>query len=70
MNHYLVRALIIPEIVKLIAEHEKISELQALERFYTSRAGKNLANDQTGLYGQSILFNYGLYLEEQDQSSD
>lgn len=65
MNHYLIRATIIPEIVKMIAEHEKIGESKALEKFYTSDTGKSLADDTTGLYGQSILYIYNLYLDEQ-----
>ncbi len=65
MNHYLIRATIIPQIVKLIAEHEKIGESRALEKFYTSATSKNLADDATGLYGQSILYIYNLYLDEQ-----
>lgn len=67
MEHYLIRATIIPEIIKLIAEHDKIKEQEALDLFYTSATGASLAEDETGLYGQSALYIWGLYQEEMDE---
>ena len=63
-EHYLIRATIIPAVVELIARHFQISEDEALERFYTSATAQNLADEKNGLYGQSVLFIFGLYLEE------
>ncbi len=64
MNHYTIRATNLPVIVKLIAEKLKCSELDALDRFYNSAVGKCFSDDETGLYGQSALYVYGLFLEE------
>ena len=44
MGHATIRATIIPEIVKMIAEKYNISEMEALDRFYTSATGANLAD--------------------------
>ena len=63
-EHYLIRATIIPEVVKLIAERFGISEDEALARFYKSATAQNLADEENGLYGQSALFIFGQYLEE------
>ncbi|MDR0932035.1 MAG: hypothetical protein LBM70_03335 [Victivallales bacterium] len=68
IEHNLIRATLIPEIVKMIAEHFRISESEALNRFYRSATGANLADDETGLYGQSPLYIYGLFLEEQSEN--
>ena len=63
-EHHLIRATIIPEIVKLIATRFGISEDEALARFYKSATAQNLADEENGLYGQSVLFIFGQYLEE------
>ncbi|MBQ1267076.1 MAG: hypothetical protein IIY06_10045 [Proteobacteria bacterium] len=67
MNHATTRATIIPEIVKLISEKYHISEMEALDKFYTSATGASLADDETGLYGQSVLFIFGLFCEETEE---
>ena len=63
-EHHLIRATIIPEVAKLIAERFGISESEALDRFYKSATSQNLADEENGLYGQSALFVFGQYLEE------
>lgn len=68
IEHHFVRALLIPEIVKMIAAHWQISEQAALERFYASATGGSFADEKTGLYGQSALYVYGLFLEEQESN--
>ena len=65
-EHCLIRATIIPEVIKLIAEHDGISLDEALERFYNSATAENLADEESGLYGQSALFIFGQYLEEME----
>jgi hypothetical protein len=64
MPHTTVRATNIPEIVKLISGKYKISEEEAIDKFYTSATGASYADDETGLYGQSALYVFGLYVEE------
>jgi hypothetical protein len=54
----------IPEIVKLICDRYKISEEEALDKFYTSATGASYSDDETGLYGQSALYVFGLFIEE------
>ena len=66
MEHYLIRATIIPEIVKLIEKEYGLSEKEALKSFYTSATGASLADDER-LYGQSVLFLFGLYQQEQEE---
>ena len=63
-EHHLIRATIIPEIIKLISERFGISEEKALDDFYKSATAQNLADEDNGLYGQSALFIFGQYLEE------
>jgi hypothetical protein len=64
MGHSLIRATIIPEIIKLIAQDENIAEEQALSQFYESSTATALDDDETGLYGQSALYIYSLYKQE------
>lgn len=68
MEHYLIRATIIPEIVKMIAKDFHMTEREALKSFYLSATGASLADDETGLYGQSPLFIFGLYQQEVEKS--
>ena len=65
MEHYLIRATIIPVVVEMIQEHYQLTEQEALDTFYRSATGASLADDRTGLYGQSPLYIFGLYKEEQ-----
>ena len=64
MNHATTRATILPEIIKMISEKYNISEMNALDKFYTSATGASFADDETGLYGQSALYVFGLFCEE------
>lgn len=64
MNHATTRATLLPEIVKLICEKYGLSEFEALDKFYTSATGASFADDETGLYGQSALYIFGLFCEE------
>ncbi|MCM1322507.1 MAG: hypothetical protein NC041_10490 [Bacteroides sp.] len=64
MAHATVRATILPEIIKLICSNYNVSEQQALDMFYSSKTGESFADDDTGLYGQSPLYIYGLFKEE------
>ena len=66
MAHATIRATNIPEIVKMICENMNLSEKEALDRFYSSATGKCYADDETGLYGQSALYIYGLFRTEME----
>ena len=65
-EHHQVRALIVPEVTRLIAERFRIPESEALSRFYKSAMAQNLADEENGLYGQSALFIFSQYLEEME----
>ena len=64
MSHATVRATILPEIIKLICQKNTVSEMKAIDMFYDSATGANFADDNTGLYGQSPLYIYGLFETE------
>ena len=64
MSHATVRATILPEIIKLICQKNKVSEMKAIDMFYDSATGAKFADDNTGLYGQSPLYIYGLFETE------
>ena len=70
IEHNLVRATIIPEIIRLISKYYKIGENEALQRFYQSKTAENYADEETGLYGQSALHIVGLFIMEQDGDID
>ena len=69
MNHSTTRATILPEIIRKIMTHDHLSEDEALNAFYSSATGASFADDETGLYGQSPNYVFGLYLEEKDEES-
>jgi hypothetical protein len=64
MAHGLIKATIIPEIVHLIVEKYSVNEDKALEMFYKSATAASLADDETGLYGQSALYLFSVFSEE------
>jgi len=64
LAHATIRATLIPEIVRMIADKFHISEEEALDRFYTSKIAEALSDSETGLYGQSALFIFGLFCQE------
>jgi hypothetical protein len=66
MAHGLIKATIIPEIIHLIQEKYEVSEEKALDMFYNSATAASLADDDTGLYGQSALYIFSLFNEEME----
>jgi hypothetical protein len=70
IEHNLVRATVTPEIIRLISKYYKISENEALQRFYQSKTAENYTDEETGLYGQSALHIVGLFIMEQDGAID
>ncbi|MCD7847919.1 MAG: DUF3791 domain-containing protein [Oscillospiraceae bacterium] len=63
-SHALIKATLIPEIVRMISEKYNISEEEAMDEFYASGTAEALSDSETGLYGQSALFIFGLFCEE------
>ena len=64
MSHGTIRAATLPAIIKLIVEKFNLTEDDALKMFYESHIGSCYADDETGLYGQSALYIFSLFLEE------
>ena len=64
MDHSTTRALIVPDIIEKIMQYYNISAKQAYDEFYTSATGDALSDDETGLYGQSPNYIFGLFLNE------
>ena len=64
MEHWLIRATVIPSIIDLIKENFSVSESVALDMFYTSITGANYADDETGLFSESALYIFNLFKEE------
>ncbi len=69
MAHATIRATLIPEVVRLISDKYQLTESEALDRFYTSETAAALSDSETGLYGQSALFIFGLYCQENSSLS-
>ena len=67
MEHYLIRSTIIPIIVEYIRDKYGMTEDEALRAFYLSETADALADDDTGLYGQSPLYLFGMYVNEQNE---
>ncbi|MCC8196313.1 MAG: hypothetical protein LIO49_05860 [Ruminococcus sp.] len=67
MAHATIRATLIPEVVRMISEKYNISEEEAMDEFYTSRTAESLSDSDTGLYGQSALFIFGLFCQEKSK---
>ena len=40
-----------------------------MDRFYDSATGASFSDDETGLYGQSALYIFGLYVDELEHSA-
>jgi hypothetical protein len=64
MAHSLIKATIIPEVIRLIMEKYSVNEEKALDMFYTSAAAASLDDDETGLYGQSPLYIFSVFSDE------
>lgn len=62
--HATIRATLVPEIVRLISSKYGWSEEEAMDRFYDSATGASFSDDETGLYGQSALYIFGLFADE------
>ncbi|MDO8609887.1 MAG: hypothetical protein Q7R95_05025 [bacterium] len=68
MEHHLIRATILPQIINNITDKYKVDENKALHMFYTSHTGKMFSDDDSGLYGQSPLYIFSLFEQETSQA--
>ena len=63
-DHSTVKALIIPEVIKMISDKYKVSLEQAMDDFYMSKTCALLSDDNTDLYSQSALYIFSLFESE------
>ena len=66
MPHGTIRAATLPSILKLISEHYGVNDDEAMRMFYESHIGSCYSSDDTGLYGQSALYVFSLFLDEKE----
>lgn len=57
-------ALIVPQIVAKIVENSNISDIDATNKFYSSRLYSELANEESKLWHYSPLLLYTMYQDE------
>jgi hypothetical protein len=69
MPHGTIRAATLPFIIKLISQQFGIDEFSALKMFYESHVGACYSDDETGLYGQSALYVFSVFMEEKQSVS-
>lgn len=70
MAHTLVKAVITTHVIELIASKYKLSIEKATDLFYLSDTAKLLADDETGLYGESFLYVFSLFEQEMNSKKD
>ncbi len=64
MPHGTIRAATLKTILELIIGEFNVDENTAIKMFYESHTGECFSNDNSGLYGQSAVYIYSLFLEE------
>ena len=65
MKHGTIRAATLPAIINMITKEYEVNDNEALKMFYKSHIGLCYADDESGLYGQSALYIFSLFQEEQ-----
>ena len=68
MEHKLAKILLITEVTELIAAHYRLQISDARERLYDSDIINFIDDDETGLYGESPLYIFSLFEQEQKQA--
>ena len=63
-THGTIRAATLKTVLKSIMEHFSVDENEAIKMFYESHIGECFSDDETGLYGQSAVHIFTLFLEE------
>ncbi|MDR2615313.1 MAG: hypothetical protein LBC28_01910 [Oscillospiraceae bacterium] len=69
MAHSLIRAVLVPRVLEMIAEKHGVSEDEAMKLFYNSATAESLCDDETGLYGQSALYIFSEFESEETNRS-
>jgi hypothetical protein len=69
MKHGTIRAATLKTILESIMKHFSVDENTAIKMFYESHIGECFADDATGLYGQSAVYIFSLFLEEKNESN-
>ena len=64
MSHGTMRAATLPTIVSLIMDQYNVGDDEAMKMFYESHIGECYSDDESGLYGQSALYVFSLFLTE------
>ena len=70
MEHTLVKIVISSHVIEYIAEKYKLTIDESRDLFYNSETVKLLADDETGLYGESFLYVFSLFVEEMNTKKD
>lgn len=70
MKHGTIRAATLKTILEFIINHFSVSENEAIKMFYETHIGKCFSDDTTGLYGQSAVYIFSLFLEEIEDIHD
>ena len=64
MPHGTIRAATLKTILGFIMDDFGVDENTAIKMFYESHIGACFSDDDTGLYGQSAVYVYALFLED------
>lgn len=70
VENELVRSVLIPEIVIILSKYYNLTFSEVMKQFYESHTEVSLADETTGLFGQSPLHLAGLYIMEKDGRID
>ena len=68
MAHELAKTLLIIKVTELIAEKKRVSLSEARDLLYKSNLINLIDDDETGLYGESPLYAYSLFEEENNSN--
>jgi hypothetical protein len=69
IQHGTIRASTLQTILDLIMREFNVNGDTALKLFYESHIGSRYADDDSGLYGQSALYVFSLYMQEQQEKA-
>lgn len=64
MSHTLSKSILIVKVIELIAEKHSISIEEARDKLYSSELIDLIDDDETGLYGESPLYVFSLFEQE------
>jgi CRISPR-associated endonuclease/helicase Cas3 len=64
MTHGTIRAATLKDVIPMIMRQYNCDENHALKLFYESHIGACYSDDETGLYGQSALYIFSLFMEQ------